>query len=104
MSIRRKRLDKLIDDTVATYGTPHGQGEEKKRGGRTVRFANGRVVKFKKKYNARTVSMVTRFLEFGTSHNAAEPFMRPTFKANAEEAIIRIAYALKEALDEICEG
>lgn len=42
--------------------------------------------------------LYAKHLEFGTSHMAARPFMRPTFAALRESATARVAAAVREAM------
>lgn len=42
-----------------------------------------------------------RFLEFGTSKMAAQPFMRPALESNTEKATDAIVTELKRQLDEV---
>lgn len=39
-----------------------------------------------------------KYLEFGTSRMKARPWLRPTFKANADAITARVAQAVREAL------
>jgi HK97 gp10 family phage protein len=47
------------------------------------------------------VASVARFLEFGTSKMAAKPFMRPSFKQSAQDALDSLIESLRDALAEL---
>lgn len=44
------------------------------------------------------------FPEFGTRHQPAKPWMRPTFEANAQKALDAFVDSLKETFKEVANG
>ncbi|MBB4865463.1 HK97 gp10 family phage protein [Pseudomonas nitritireducens] len=44
-----------------------------------------------------------RFMEFGTEHQAARPFMRPAFEQNIEKVTETVAAELNKAIDKLAE-
>lgn len=51
-----------------------------------------------KKRNVERDSYYWKFVEFGTAKAPAQPFMRPAFEANKNEAVAAIGKALNEAI------
>lgn len=67
-------------------------------GGARAHAEGEKVVAASKKENPGGDTFYWRFLEFGTAHAKAEPFMRPAAEASASEALEAVAASLQKQL------
>jgi len=69
-----------------------------KRSGANERY---RVLISRKKYEGRETKAVAtgRYLEYGTEHQAAEPWMTPAFMSSKEKALVTVVDELNKGVD-----
>lgn len=93
----------LLKNLVVTRGKPPsaGKGERQLVRVRRAAYDGAKLGKGDKAGKRVTTLQTAQLLEYGSSQQSAEPFLRPAFEAKAEEAIRTVESELVRAIDRV---
>lgn len=103
----------LLKGSVATFRDRHPEkvgasehytiGIRKQRVKYRENYRNGRLGRIGKSYTTMGAAYYAKFVEFGTSKQAAHPFMRPAFEATKQQAVTAFEDALRKEVSKAVE-
>lgn len=89
-----------LRDAIIVKKIPKGQAQYTAEHIVTIRGKSGRTKKTKTK---QAIAAHARFVEYGTVHMKAEPFLRPAYDTEKEHAVEAIASKLRKRIEAVRE-